>query len=69
MIYDGHAYCIPDQKGDGGFEDRDEFQRLLQYCMAHHFAPALRAKDLSLGDSSALVDFSKPFSLDSLSAA
>ena len=69
MIYDSHAYCIPDQKGDGGFETRGEFQRLLQYCMAHHFAPALRAKDRALGDSSALVDLSKPFSLNAVKEA
>ena len=69
MIYDGHAYCIPDLKGDGGFETREEFQRLLQYCMGHHFAPALRAKDRALGDSSALVDLSKPFTLDAVKDA
>lgn len=69
MIYDGHAYCIPDQRGNGGFENRSEFQRLLQYCMAHHFAPALRAKDRALGDSSALADLSQSFSLDAIKEA
>ncbi len=39
MIYDGHAYIFPDLKGDGGFEDRLEFQRHLQLAMATHFMP------------------------------
>ena len=45
MIYDGHAYCIPDLRGDGGFESREEFQRLLQFITAHHFQPAWRVRD------------------------
>ena len=28
MIYDGHAYCFPDQRGDGGFQDPAQFQDL-----------------------------------------
>lgn len=69
MIYDGHAYCIQDQNGDGGFEDRAEFQRLLQFQMAHHFQPALRARDGVVGDSDALADFSRPFDVTAVKEA
>ena len=69
MIYDGHAYCIQDQMGDGGFEDREEFQRLLQFQMAHHFQPAWRARDRALADSGALVDFSRPFDVTAVKEA
>ena len=69
MIYDGHAYCIPDQKGDGGFEDRNEFQRLLQFNMGHHFQPAWRARDRTLADSSGLVDLSRPLEVEAVKEA
>ena len=69
MIYDGHAYCIQDQNGDGGFEDRTEFQRLLQFQMAHHFQPAWRARDRAPADSSALADFSRPFDVTAVKEA
>ena len=69
MIYDGHAYCIQDQNGDGGFEHRNEFQRLLQFQMAHHFQPAWRTHDRTLGDSNALADFSRPFDVTAVKEA
>ncbi len=69
MIYDGHAYCIPDQKGDGGFPDRKEFHRLLQFSMAHHFQPAWRARDRAPADSSGLADLSRPFDLNAVKDA
>ncbi len=69
MIYDGHAYCIPDLSGDGGFESREEFQRLLQFITAHHFQPAWRARDRAPGDDHALADLSRPFELDAVRPA
>ena len=56
MIYDGHAYCFPDQRGASGFADPDEFRRHLQLGMAGHFQPAWRAKDRAPADSSGLYD-------------
>ena len=69
MIYDGHAYCIQHQNGDGGFEDRDEFQRLLQFQMAHHFQPVWRTRDRAPGNSDALADFSRPFDVNAVKEA
>ena len=56
MIYDGHAYCFPDQRGDGGFSDPQEFRRHLQLGMAGHFQPAWRVQDRVPADSSGLYD-------------
>ena len=69
MIYDGHAYCIQDQNGDGGFEHRNEFQRLLQFQMAHHFQPAVRTRDRALANSDAMADFSRPFDVTAVKEA
>lgn len=69
MIYDGHAYCIPDLTGDGGFESREEFQRLLQFITAHHFQPAWRVRDRAPGDNHGLADLSRPFDLDAVKPA
>ena len=69
MIYDGHAYCFPDQKGDGGFADRKEFQRLLQLAMARHFQPAWRKRDRAPADSTGLADPSPHWSFDALKEA
>ena len=27
MIFDGHAYCFPSLRGDGGFDDPDTLRR------------------------------------------
>jgi predicted TIM-barrel fold metal-dependent hydrolase len=69
MIYDGHAYIFPDLKGDGGFEDRLEFQRHLQLAMATHFMPAWRKRDRAPADNSGLIDESKPRVFDALKDA
>ena len=66
MIYDGHAYCIPDLRGDGGFEDRGEFQRFLQFITAHHFQPVWRSRDRAPGVSDGLADLSRSFDLDAV---
>ena len=69
MIYDGHAYCIPDLRGDGGFESREEFQRLLQFITAHHFQPVWRVRDRAPADGATLADLSRPFDLDAVRPA
>ena len=69
MIFDGHAYCFPDTGGDGGFEDPNQFRLHLQQAMATHHQPVWRARDLALGDASALIDSDNWSSLDSLKSS
>ena len=69
MIYDGHAYCFPDVREDGGFADPDEFRRHLQLAMASHFQPAWRKRDGAPADTSGLFDLSEPWSFDGLKEA
>ena len=69
MIYDGHAYCFPDLRGDGGFADPEEFRRHLQLSIAHHFQPTWRKSDRAPADTSGLVDLSGPWGLDALKEA
>lgn len=56
MIYDGHVYCIPDQRGRMGYQTRKEFMEYLQFGMAVNFQPAWRAKDGARADSSGIYD-------------
>ena len=56
MIYDGHAYCFPDLRGDGGFADREQFLRHLQLGMARHFQPVWRKRDRAPADESGIAD-------------
>jgi hypothetical protein len=62
MIYDGHAYCIMDLNGDGGFEDPSQFRRHLQVAMARRlsrptrFRGVWRKSDGAANDSSTLAD-------------
>ncbi len=58
VIYDGHAYCFPDQRGDGGFDHPEKFRRHLQLGMAGHFQPAWRVRDRAPADSEGLIDTS-----------
>ena len=69
MVYDGHAYCFRDQRGDGGFEDPKEFRHHLQLGMAYHFQPAWRARDMAPADSSGLLDPDRPWSFAGLKDA
>jgi predicted TIM-barrel fold metal-dependent hydrolase len=69
MVYDGHAYCFPDQRGDGGFADPDEFRRHLQLGMAGHFQPAWRVRDRAPADSSGLADLSRGLTFDAIKDA
>ena len=69
MIYDGHAYCFPDLRGDGGFDDRDEFLKHLQLGIASHFQPVWRSRDRLPGDNSGLIDTRSERSFESLKDA
>ena len=69
MIYDGHAYCFPDLRGDGGFAAPEEFRRHLQLGIARHFQPTWRKSDRAPADRSGLADQSGPWSFDALKDA
>ena len=56
MIYDGHVYVVPDQRGRMGYETREEFMGHLQWGMAVNFQPAWRARDGAPADSSGMYD-------------
>jgi len=56
MIYDGHVYCVPDQRGRMGYATREEFMGHLQYGMAVNFEPAWRARDGAPADSYGMYD-------------
>ena len=66
MIYDGHAYCFPDLRGDGGFADPEQFRRHLQLGIARHFQPVWRTRDRAPADDSGLADPSGGWSFDAL---
>ena len=66
MIYDGHAYCFPDLRGDGGFADPAQFRRHLQLGIARHFQPVWRSRDRAPADDSGLADPSAGWSFDAL---
>ena len=69
MIYDGHAYCFSDLRGDGGFADRRQFQRHLQLGIARHFQPVWRKRDRAPADNGDLANASGGWSFDSLKEA
>ena len=56
IIYDGHAYCFPDLRGDGGFADPTQFRRHVQLAIARHFQPVWRKRDRAPADASGLLD-------------
>ena len=66
MIYDGHAYCFPDLRGDGGFADPQQFRRHLQLSIGRHFQPAWRKRDRAPADNSGTVDPSGGWSFHDL---
>ena len=47
MIYSGHGYCLPNQRGDGGFQDRVQFCRYIRLSIAHHLQRTRRSRDLA----------------------
>ena len=69
MIYDGHSYTFPDQRGNGGWTDRDAFHRHLEVAMAGHHQPLWRASDRSEVDNSVIYDLSKGSNFDALKDA
>ena len=68
MNYDGHAYCFPDLRSNGGFECRENFQRHLQLGIAQHFHPVWK-KDCTEADNSGLIDPEKGWIFEALKAA
>ena len=66
MIYDGHAYCFADLRGDGGFDDPDQFRKHLQLGMARHFQPVWRKRDRAPADDSGIAEPSGAWDLNSL---
>lgn len=71
MIFDGHAYCLPDLAGAGGFEDQADFRRHLQLATAGmgHSLPPWRAIDRARADTSGLADLSKGWGFAALKDA
>ena len=56
MIFDGHAYCFPSMKGNGGFPDSDQFKKHLQHSIGTHHQPVWRSRDRAPGNNNALID-------------
>ena len=69
IVYDGHAYCFPDLRDDGGFARRQDFQRHLQLGISHHFQPVWRRRDRTPADNSGVVDPDGGWSFDALKDA
>ena len=59
MIYDGHSYTFPDQRGNGGWTDRNAFHRHLERAMIGHHIPLARARDRSEADASVVAYLSR----------
>ena len=68
-IVDGHAFCFPSLRNSAGYEGPEELRRLLQQAMGTHYQRAWRAADRSTGDTDALMDLSRWWSLESLKAS
>lgn len=66
MIFDGHAYCFPSLKGDGGFSDPNQFRKHLQQSIGSHHQPVWRLNDRTRGNNSQLLDTNNSTSLSSL---
>ena len=69
MIYDGHSYTFPDQRGNGGWTDRNAFHRHLERAMIGHHMPLVRASDRTEADASVIADLSRGSSFDALKDA
>ena len=68
IIYDSHAYCIPNLNGNGGFEDISEFRKHLQLAggIMGHSLPAWRKSDRKTNDNYKMVHPQANWSFDSL---
>ncbi len=69
MIFDGHAYCVPSLRGEGGFADPDQLRRHLQQAIATHYQPVWRLRDRAPADATALLDMDDWPSLSALKDA
>ena len=69
MIFDGHAYCIPPLRENGGFEDPGALRRHLQQAMATHHQPPWRVRDGAPGDNGDLMDLGRWPDLDAVKEA
>ena len=69
MIFDGHAYCFPSLRGNGGFDRPTQLQRHLQQAIATHHQPPVNAADGSPGRNDDLIEMANWPSLDSLKEA
>ena len=69
IIFDNHAYCFPDLRGNGGFDNPEQFKRHLQLAIGSHFQPSWRKRDRVNVDSSDLIDSSMGWGFDALKDA
>ncbi len=56
MIFDGHAYCFPDVRGDLGFKTPEAQRIHVQKSIANHQIQPWRARDHSPGSTAPLLD-------------
>ena len=66
MIYDGHAYCFEDQRGNLGWADRTQMTRHRQLAVAGQAQSAWRVRDRAPADNSGLIDASQGSGFDAL---
>ena len=59
MIFDGHAYCFPDVRGDLGFPSAQAQRIHLQKAIANHHVQPWRAVDHAPGSTAPLLDLDK----------
>ena len=59
MIFDGHAYCFPDVRGDLGFPSADAQRIHVQKAIASHHVQPWRASDHALGSTAPLLDLDR----------
>ena len=66
MIYDGHAYCFEDQRGNLGWADRSQMTRHRQLAVVGHAQQGWRVRDRAPADNSGLIDASRGGGFDAL---
>ncbi len=66
MIYDGHAYCFEDQRGNLGWADRSQMTRHRQLSVAGHAQSGWRIRDRAPVGKSGLIDHSRGSGFDAL---
>ena len=58
MIFDGHAYCFPDVRGDLEFPSADAQRIHVQKAMANHHVQPWRTSDRTTGSTTPLLKLS-----------